>query len=122
MPGPDSQLQIRPDLPIPDYLRGEIQSKLAYVDEHITRAVIPEGGEQIILYTDLPLDQPGQVALEEKVQRVVASTVKGAFKPKVQVLEDHLDRPLNYQTDPMIELVRRGEISQEAIFAAYFGV
>ncbi len=34
--------------------------------------------------------------LEEKVQRVVLSMAKGAFKPKVQVLEDFLDRPVTY--------------------------
>jgi seryl-tRNA synthetase len=40
--------------------------------------------------------------------------VKGAFKPKVQVLENHLDRPVPNQTDPMPELLDRGEVSQEA--------
>jgi hypothetical protein len=107
-------LNLKPVLPIPDYLRGEIQSKLAYVDERITQALIPEDVEQIILSVDPPLDPPNQAVLEEKVQRVVASMVKGAFKPKVQILEDHLDRPVTYQADPMVELAVRGEISQEA--------
>ncbi len=34
-PYPD---RVRPGYPIPDYLTGEIQSKLAYVDERIQRA------------------------------------------------------------------------------------
>jgi seryl-tRNA synthetase len=40
--------------------------------------------------------------------------VKGAFKPKIQVLEDHLDRPTPFSEDPMSQLAGRGEISQEA--------
>lgn len=119
MPDPDSQLAapqllIRPEIPIPDYLRGEVQSKLAYVDERIIRAVIPDNGEQIILSINSPLTQSDQEAFEEKIQHVVASMVKGAFKPKMQILEDHLDRPVTYQADPMVALTERGEISQEA--------
>jgi hypothetical protein len=114
------QLLIRTSLPIPDYLRGEIQSKLAYVDERIIQALIPEGSEpdalypQVILFVEPSVNPPEQAALEEKVQRVIASMVKGAFKPKAQILEDHLDRPVTYQADPMTELTARGEISQEA--------
>jgi seryl-tRNA synthetase len=116
MPAPNNPptLIFQPVSPIPDYLRGEIQSKLAYVDERITQAIIPEGGEQVILVVNPPVAPPDQAALEEKIQRVVASMVKGAFKPKVQVLEDHLNRPVIYQADPMAELAARGEISQEA--------
>ena len=40
--------------------------------------------------------------------------VKGAFKPKIQVLEDHLDRPTPFSKDPMPELTSGGELSQEA--------
>ncbi len=45
--------------------------------------------------------------------------VKGAFQPKIQVLEDHLDRPVPFSADPHIGLLERGEITQEAqgIFA-----
>ncbi len=39
---------------------------------------------------------------------------RGAFKPKIQVLEDHLDLQLPYQDDPMPELAALGEVSQEA--------
>ncbi|MBN1147664.1 MAG: hypothetical protein JXA78_10450 [Anaerolineales bacterium] len=115
--GAATRLEIIPATPIPDYLTGEVQSKLAYVDERIARAsvssdrivldVVPRQGEQ-------GSAQPWQAALEEKVQRVVLSMAKGAIKPKIQVLEDHLERPLPYQQDPLPELIARGELSQEA--------
>ena len=105
---------LKPLFPIPDHLTGEVQSKLAYVDEVISKAVIPETGDSITLYLVQPLEPDRQVELEDKVQRVVESMVKGAIKPKVQVLEDHLDRDVPYQADPMPELLDRSEISQEA--------
>jgi seryl-tRNA synthetase len=115
-------LRLAPNLPIPDYLCGEIQSKLAYVDEWIVQARVD--ANEIELHVALPagatgLDAQRQSELEEKVQRVVVSMAKGAFKPKVQVLEDYLDRPVNYRTDPLPELMARGEVYQEStgIFA-----
>ena len=109
-------LQLKPDVPIPDYLTGEIQSKLAYVDEAILSAKVSETALSIEI--DVPHGgepSPARLAeIEEKVQRVVVSMAKGAFKPKMQVLEDHLDRPTPCRQDPMVELIKRGEISQEA--------
>ena len=105
---------IQPSLAIPDHLVGEVQSKLAYVDEVISRAVIAPSGDQIEVYLFRPVSQTEAQQIEEKVQRVVETMAKGAFKPKVQVLEDHLDRLVPYQQDPMSELLQRGEISQEA--------
>lgn len=109
--------QFAPAVPIPDYLVGEIRSKLAYVDESIRRAEVSP--DQIILYLSSPagereLSPERQAEIEEKVQRVVLSMAKGAIKPKVQVLEDHLEQPVPYQANPMAELISRGEISQEA--------
>ena len=108
-------LELVPALPIPDYLAGEIQSKLAYVDEWIARAQV--SSEHIILHLSphepVALSPERRAELEEKVQRVVVSMAKGAISPKVQVLEDHLDRPVAYKDDPMDELFARREISQE---------
>ncbi len=111
---PVTTLELAPELPIPAYLVGEVQSKLAYVDEQITSAEITASGEKITLNLRQAVDPDRQIELNQKVQRVVVSMVKGAFKPKIQVLEDHSDRPVKYQLDPMQELIRRGEISQEA--------
>jgi len=106
-------LQFSPAVPIPEHLVGEVQSKLAYVDEAIRSARIAPSGDQIILeIQEGAADR--QDAIQEKVQRVVHSMVKGAFKPKIQVLEDHLDRPVIFDRDPMEELAARGEVSQEA--------
>jgi hypothetical protein len=103
-----------PAVPIPDYLVGEVQSKLAYVDETIENARVSTSGDRIELKLRQPANADRQAELQEKVQRVVISMAKGAFKPKIQVLEDHLDRPVPYHKDPMRELSTRGEISQEA--------
>jgi hypothetical protein len=108
-------LTLKPVLPIPDHLTGEIQSKLAYVDEEIAKAVVSADGDQVTLYLSNNLEAARQAELEGKVQRVVESMVKGAIRPKVQILEDHLDRPTPFQADPMTALVERGEISQEAL-------
>jgi hypothetical protein len=108
-----------PAYPIPSHLVGEVQSKLAYVDEEIIRASITASGNQISIFLRQVPDEARQVELEEKIQRVVVSMAKGAIRPKIQVLEDHLDKSVPYRLDPMAELQRRGEISQEAtgIFA-----
>jgi hypothetical protein len=99
---------------IPDHLIGEVESKLAYVDEWIVKASLQPGGERIILSLRQPANAARQAELEEKVQRVVASMVKGAIKPKVQILEDHLDRQIPYQKDPLVALLEQGQVHQEA--------
>jgi seryl-tRNA synthetase len=106
-------LELIPAFSIPNHLIGEVRSKLAYVDEVIAAAEIPTSGDRIRLRLRQPVDRTHEAQLDEKVQRVVASMVKGAFRPKSQVLEDHLDRPAHYAQDPMAELIRRGEVSQE---------
>jgi seryl-tRNA synthetase len=105
-------IEFAPAAPIPDYLTGEIQSKLAYVDERIQRASV--SAERIELELAPWDESQDRRELEEKVQRVILSMAKGAFKPKLQVLEDFLDRPVIFHDDPMPELLRRGEVSQEA--------
>lgn len=112
----DSTLSLTPAVPIPDYLTGEIRSKLAYVDEAISRAEVNQ--ELIILHLHseaIPLAPERKTALEEKVQRIVLSMAKGAIKLKIQILEDHLDRPVPYRIDPTPELIQMGEISQESL-------
>jgi len=108
-------LEIVSTLPIPEYLTGEVQSKLAYVDEAILQAQVVPGGERIRLSLAAAPDPEQSSKLEDKVQRVVASMVKGAIKLKVQVLEDHLDRPVPYALDPMEALLARKEVNPEAV-------
>ena len=110
----DTKIEISPAVPIPDHLTGEIQSKLAYVDEWISKAQVLPSGDCIVLHLTQAIDQARRNDLEEKVQRVVTSMVKGAIQPKVQVLEDYLNRPVPYRKDPHEDLLRLGEISQES--------
>jgi seryl-tRNA synthetase len=114
-----TQLRFAPAVAIPAYLTGELQAKLAYVDEAIRSASV--SSDQIVLQLETPatLDmESGEwaaqcSALQEKVQRVVLSLAKGAIAPKIQLLEDHLERPVFYQEDPMVRLLESGEVSQE---------
>lgn len=132
---------ITPAYMIPPHLVGEIQSKLAYVDEAIQKARVSPTGDQVVLELRQEVSLEQQNGLQDKVQRVVASMlgvpvaaaravaeVKGpttpaavppAWKPKVQILEDYLDRPVKSRVDPTAELMERGELHQEAngIFA-----
>lgn len=106
-------IDIIPAIAIPDYLCAEVRSKLAYADEAILRAHVSP--EQIRVHIAEP--EPSaerRAALEDKIQRVVVSMAKGAFKPKIQVLEDHIDRPVPYHADPMPELLARGHVSRES--------
>ncbi len=119
MPEPTHVLEVTPSLPIPDFLVGEVQSKMAYVDEAILAARVAPSGEQVTLSLNAEADPARQAEIAAKVQRVVTSLVEGAMQPKIQVLEDELHRPVPYGVDPHQELLARGEISQEAqgIFA-----
>lgn len=108
-----TSLEITPPLEIPPHLVGEVQSRLAYVDEWIARGEVSATGDSICLQLRQPVDQARQADIEEKVHRVVISMVKGSVKPKVQVLEDHTHRLTPYTEDPMTELVSLGEVHQE---------
>jgi seryl-tRNA synthetase len=110
---PEFTYEFTPAEHVPEFLVGEVQSKLAYVDEEINKAIVAPAGDRITLYLRQSPDKKRLGELEEKTQRVVLSMVKGAYKPKVQVLEDHLDRAVPYRLDPHIELASRNEISQE---------
>lgn len=113
------EIELTPTLTIPEHLVSEVQAKLAYVDERIIRAEVAGSGDMIKLQLSQEADDETVHEIDEKVQRVVTSMVKGAFRPKVQVLEDFQDRPVPYHLDPHDELLARGELSQEStgIFA-----
>jgi seryl-tRNA synthetase len=105
-------LDFEPIVSIPPFVVSEIQSKLAYADERILEAHVSEDRIQLQV---VPQASPqAQAELLEKVQRIVGSMAKGAIKPKIQVLEDHLDREVRYHLDPMQDLLKLGEIHQES--------
>jgi seryl-tRNA synthetase len=112
---------ISPVVTIPEHLIGQIRSKLAYVDELIAGTEISPAGDEITLSLRAAAD-PSQLArIEEKVQSVVNEMARGAIEPKVEVLEDHSDRPVFYDKDPMDELLARGEIYEEETGVFVFG-
>jgi seryl-tRNA synthetase len=76
--------------------------------------MITPAGDLVSLRLQREISPTQAMKLEEKVQRVIQSMVKGAIQPKVQILEDHLERPTPYLDDPMPALLRRGEVNQEA--------
>ena len=104
---------IKPAYIIPEYFTGQIQSKLAYADENIKEAHVNSDQIIIILRPQTELLPEQQLNLEEKVQQVVSSMAKNAIKPKIQILEEHMDRPVPYSQDPTPELYKRNELSQE---------
>ena len=110
----DTRLNITPDSPIPAHIIGEVESKLAYVDETITKAVVSPAGDKITLLLNAHPDQDVSEHLVRKIQHVVDTMVQGGFKPKIQVLEDYLDRPVAFSADPTGQLIERHEINQEA--------
>jgi seryl-tRNA synthetase len=114
-------IEIKPPFEIPAHLIGQVQSKLAYVDEAIAGARIAEGGAAIHVELRAKLAAAKQKALEAKVVKVVEEMAKGAVQPKVEVLEDHLDRPTAFAEDPMPELLARGEVSEEYTGIFSFG-
>jgi len=107
-------LEIKPVVSIPEHLTGQVQSKLAYVDEAITEAQVSSDRIRIFLDSREKINPEREVKIEEKVQRIVNSMAKGSIKPKVQVLEDHLDRQIPYSKDPTPELINSNELSKEA--------
>ncbi|MBX3005369.1 MAG: hypothetical protein KF821_06020 [Anaerolineales bacterium] len=111
------QLTLTPVIPIPAHLVGQVQAKLAYVDEAIASASIAADGSRI----DLQLRATAPADLEAKVQSVVQDMASGASKPKVEVLEDHLQRAVPYAADPMPELEQRGEVHQQTNGVYSFG-
>jgi hypothetical protein len=62
------EIEIKPGLTIPAFLIGEVQSKLAYVDENILAARLAPAGDMITLQVRQPLEASARQALEDKVQ------------------------------------------------------
>jgi seryl-tRNA synthetase len=112
------RLHITPKVDIPPHLVGQIQSKLAYVDETITAAQITPDGKDIELQLSNSIDKS---RLEAKIQTVVSEMAKGSMQPKVEVLEDLLGRPVPFSADPMPDLLARGEVSREHTGIYSFG-
>ncbi len=102
---PDPTINITPDITIPEFLVGEVQSKLAYIDEAIAGAIVESDGTKIVVMLKPSAIKPDPALITAKVQEVVRMMVKGVIKPRNQILEDYLDRPVPSKSDPMNELI-----------------
>lgn len=117
---PEHRLDLAPAVTIPPHLVGQVQSKLAYVDELIASADVAESGDRITLALHAAAGARA-AEIEEKVQRVVREMAQGSIAPKVEILEDHLARPTSYSADPLDELLARGEVYEESTGIFTFG-
>lgn len=114
-PTEDFTIEIPPAVLVPDFLVGEIHSRLAYVDESIAAVEVSPDLIRLRLNPAIEGDLANRKAeIVAKTQKVVSSMAKGAIRPKVQVLEDHMDRLPAYRDDPLPDLVSAGEISRES--------
>jgi len=106
---------------VPDFLVGDLQSRLAYVDEDFAGVVVAADGASIRLSLRRPPDAGRQAEIESKIERVIQVMVPGAVKPREKVLEDRMDRPVPFGQDPLPELLARGEVAQEGAGVAVLG-
>lgn len=111
-------VKIKPQAQIPEHLVGQVQSRLAYVDERIAKARVSADGSLITLTLR---NGTADAKLESKVQAVVAEMTQGAVAPKVELLEDYLDRAVPHNADPLPELEARAEVSEEHTGIFTFG-
>jgi seryl-tRNA synthetase len=115
---PETTLEVTPAFAIPGHLVGQVQAKLAYVDEAIGAARVADDGGRITL----SLRAAGrEEEIRAKVQRVVEEMARGGIAPRVEILEDHLERPTVYIGNPLDELLARGEVYEESTGMFTFG-
>ena len=114
-------LQLTAAVEIPDHLIGQVQAKLAYVDEAIGGAKISEDGLTINLKLRKDAAPELLKQIEDKVQHVVREMAEGAMKPKVEILEDFSSRPVFYDQDPINQLLASGEVFEEETGMFIFG-
>lgn len=106
---------------VPEFLVGDLQARLAYIDEDIAAVAVAADGRSLRLGLRRSPDAERQAEIEAKIDRVVQAMVPGAVKPREKVLEDRLDRAVPYAQDPLPDLVARGEVSQEGAGIAVLG-
>ena len=99
---------------VPEFLSSDLISKLAYIDERITKGTLSAERDVVILTLREDVSSSVKDKITEKVLRMATAFVKEAFQPKVQLLEDHLDRKTFHSIDPTQELLDRKELFQES--------
>ena len=114
-------VQLKEESRVPAFLVGDLQSRLAYVDEDLAGVVVAADGGSIRLSLRRAPDAQRTAEIETKIERVIQAMVPGAVKPRQKVLEDRLDRPVPFGRDPLPALLEKGEVAQEGIGFAVLG-
>ncbi len=114
-------VRLKTESRVPAFLIGDLQSRLAYIDEDIAGVVVAADGASVQLSLRRAPDADRQAEIQTKIERVLQAMVPGAVKPREKVLEDRLDRPLPFGRDPMPALLERGEVVQEGSGIAVLG-
>ncbi|OGO11220.1 MAG: hypothetical protein A2Y93_11065 [Chloroflexi bacterium RBG_13_68_17] len=114
-------VRLKTESRVPAFLIGDLQSRLAYIDEDIAGVVVAADGASVQLSLRRSPDADRQAEIQTKIERVLQAMVPGAVKPREKVLEDRLDRPLPFGRDPMPALLERGEVVQEGSGIAVLG-
>jgi seryl-tRNA synthetase len=109
----DLTLKIELNQKVPEHLLSEVSSKLAYLDELVQTGKVSGDGTRVTLTLRENTTPPELQKITDKVLRLVESMIRDSYKPKVKVLEDHLDRISSYDNDPMPELIRLKEVFKE---------
>ncbi len=118
---PEHTLQLDESGRVPAFLIGDLQSRLAYVDEDIAGVTVAADGGSIRLNLRRAPDAERRQAIEAKIGRVLKAMIPGAVKPREKVLEDRLDRPVPFRKDPLPALIEAGEVSPEGSGIAVLG-
>ena len=106
-------LTIKTKHTIPEFIIGEVLSKLAYVDELIEKATIHPDGSSIHLEFKKKPSPEAIKSILAKVHAVIQIMTKNVRPPRIKILEDESTRPIPFNQDPMQILLDSGEIFKE---------
>ena len=98
--------------PVPALLRGDVQSKLAYLDARLVNAVLTNEGNAIEATLLGALTSTEHDGLEAKARQLVVSMCEGAFLPDILKLSGHKGQ-MSFIDDPMPLLLARREVVRE---------
>ncbi len=99
---------------VPEFLSDDLISKLAYIDERIAHGTLNPERNTVILTVLEKVSASMKEKITKKVLRMTTAFINEAFQPKVQLLEDHLDRKTIQKVDPTQELLDRKELYAES--------
>lgn len=105
--------------PIPDFLVGDVQAKLAYLDTRVSAASVNAAGDTITMELASEIDQDGMAELEAIVRELVATMTEDAFEPEMKILERR-EGSMPYSDDPMITMLANRDVVKEGV--GYYAV